>query len=200
MKKSIVLILFVVISAVILFSCKEQQTTAPVSQDTIKELVMNYLKASQAKDTAALLAMMPDSGKILVFGTCAEDCFMEKCCLAGKMKQDTTKADSIAIHDFKHLDIRTDATLATAVYEVPMFIKCHCMADTINLRIAQVFQLNNGKWQLVNMMKTIPMKHNCCSSLKDCKTDQAGCKGDKKPCTAMKECKETKKSCMGKKK
>jgi ketosteroid isomerase-like protein len=120
-------------------------------KEAIKAAIANYNKGYEAKDPEIFKNLMSDSPDFMFFGTDVAEV------IKTSVEMDTLKGydfqlfESAKFGETQDLAIQVsgDASLASAVYQVPIELKTGGETSNATLRFAFTFRKENGWWKIV---------------------------------------------------
>jgi ketosteroid isomerase-like protein len=124
--------------------------------DAIKAGVRRLLKAYSDKDLPGVMALVaPD--EILMMGSDLAEISDTREKVEAILKDDFLLWTTASFGHIAALSIKSSGGLASAFYEVPFTVKRGSgRPETLVVRFATVWRLQNGEWKLIQLMNAVP--------------------------------------------
>jgi ketosteroid isomerase-like protein len=154
-------IFILILAAVLNAGCNENNS--PDNQNNsaknqIRTRIERFLAAYESKDMNALVKMLSTSKEFLYFGSDIAEVNQSTADFQNQIDQDWKLFDKISFGEIRNLSIRISSAgdLAAAVYEIPVAADINGIQTKFMMRMSQIFLNENGLWQLVQGMSSIP--------------------------------------------
>lgn len=155
-------ILSIIIIAVFIISgCKSDKLTSDqISSETvkIKTRIETFLQSYSKKDMNTIITMLSNSKEFHFLGSDVSEINKSKSDFQNQLDQDWKLFDSIHFGEIRNLSVQISGCgdLAIAVYEAPMTVVVRSNQSKFFFRMAITFIKENGLWQLVQGLASIP--------------------------------------------
>jgi hypothetical protein len=152
-------ILFII--AVLMTGCKSEKLTPDqidTEKDKIKTRIETFLLSYAKKDMNTIISMLSSSKEFHFLGSDISEISKEKSDFQNQLDQDWKLFDSIQFGEIRNFSIRISecGDLAVAVFDAPMTVVVKGNQSKIFFRMSNSFVKENGLWQLVQGLGSIP--------------------------------------------
>jgi hypothetical protein len=128
------------------------------AKNQIRIRIERLLAAYEGKEMNSLVKMLSTSKEFFYFGSDIAEVNQSTTDFQNQIDQDWKLFDNIDFGEIRNLSIRisSSADLAAAVYEVPVTADIKGVQTKFMMRMSLIFVNENGLWQLVQGMSSIP--------------------------------------------
>jgi ketosteroid isomerase-like protein len=151
-----------IFSLIILFagcnSNKLSETQVNSEKDKIRARIESFLLSYEKKDMNTILGMLSNSKDFFFLGSDIVEINRSKADFQNQLDKDWKLFESISFGDIRKLTINISnyGDLATAIYEVPVTAMLKGNQSKFFFRMTNVFEFENGLWQIVQGVVSIP--------------------------------------------
>lgn len=151
---------FVIAISVLAGCAPKALTPEQVAQEkeSIKTAIENFSKGYEAKDAKAIMNMFSSAPDFMFFGTDVAEVIKSWAAFDTLKEYDFQLFESVKFGELQHLSIQvsSDGSLASAVYQVPMEMKMGGQTSSSMFRFAFTFKKEDGSWKVVQGMAAFP--------------------------------------------
>lgn len=145
----------------IISGCKSDNlTTEQINSESvkIKTRIESFLQSYSKKDINTVITMLSTSKEFHFLGSDISEISRSKSDFQNQLDQDWKLFDSIHFGEIRNLAVKISVCgdLAVAVYEAPMTVVVRSNQSKFIFRMANTFVKENGLWQLVQGLASIP--------------------------------------------
>jgi ketosteroid isomerase-like protein len=129
-----------------------------LEKEAIKAEIANFHKGYEAKDGKAIMNLFSTAPDFMFFGTDVAEVVKSWAAFDTLKGYDFQLFESVKFGELQHLAIQmsSDGSLASAVYQVPMEMKMGGQTSTSMFRLAFTFKKEDGSWKAVQGMAAFP--------------------------------------------
>lgn len=149
------------ITGIILNACNPQKLTpeqTAVENDRIKTRIETFLTTYANKDMNTLVRMLSTSKDFHFLGSDVSEINKNKAEFQNQIDQDWKLFDTVHFGEIRNLSIRISdcGDLAATVFDAPMTVSVKGNQSKFFFRMSSTFVKENGLWQLVQGLGSIP--------------------------------------------
>ena len=144
-----------------IFGCKSEKITSAeinAEKDKIKTRIDSFLVSYSKKDMNTIISMLSSSNEFNFLGSDVSEINKSKQDFQNQLDQDWKLFDSIDFGEIRNFSIRISecGDLAVAVFDAPMTVVVKGNQSKFFFRMSSTFIKENGLWQLVQGLGSIP--------------------------------------------
>lgn len=152
-------LLFVI--TLLMIGCKSEKLTSDeisVEKDKVKTRIESFLVSYANKDMNKILAMLSSSEEFYFLGSDVSEINNSTSDFQNQLDQDWKLFESIHFGEIRNLSIKISecGNLAVAVFDAPMTVVVKENQSKFFLRMSNTFVKENGLWQLVQGLGSMP--------------------------------------------
>jgi ketosteroid isomerase-like protein len=127
-------------------------------KEAIKNAIANFQKGYEAKDANSVMNLFSSAPDFMFFGTDVAEVVKSWAAFDTLKGYDFQLFESVKFGEVQHLAIQvsSDGSLASAVYQVPMEMKIGGQTSSSMFRLAFTFKKEDGLWKVVQGMAALP--------------------------------------------
>jgi len=149
------------IAFLLLSGCKSEKLTSEQidsEKDKIKTRIETFLISYAKKDMSTIVSMLSSSKEFNFLGSDVSEINKSKADFQNQLDQDWKLFDTIQFGEIRNLSIRISecGDLAVAVFDAPMTVTVKGNQAKFFFRMSNTFAKENGLWQLVQGLGSIP--------------------------------------------
>lgn len=154
-------LLILTAAAFVISGCKSDRLTSEQidsEKDKVKTRIESFLASYAKKDMNTIITMLSSSKEFHFLGSDIAEINKSKSDFQNQLDQDWKLFDSVHFGEIRNISIRISecGDLSVAVYDAPMTVIVKGNQSKFLFRISNTFLKENGLWQLVQGLGSIP--------------------------------------------